>query len=1124
VPGPYLTHPTADQLRAFSLGRGSDDEQELIATHLDGCHECREVLDRLDSENLFLSHLQTAAAPGTEVQENEGQRRQAAHDAYYKRHRPGLGERDTWQGSVPAALDPACPCRVGKYDILAEVGRGGVGVVYKARHRGLQRLAALKMMLGGQFASPTELLRFQLEAELAARVQHPNIVQVYEVGTHEGRPFLAMEWVEGGTLAYGRDTWPRSPQEAAQLVETLARAVNAAHTQGVIHRDLKPANILLSREGDPKIADFGLARLVQGGGLTQTGLIVGTPEYMAPERASAGGRLAGTAADVYALGVILYELLTGRLPFRGKDPLEVLQAITTIDPVAPRRWQRCIPPDLEAVTLHCLEKEPGRRYASAGALADDLRRFQDGQPIVARSASTVTRLLRWCRRRPLIASLVTLVVVSFLTGFAGVTWQWREANEQRKLADRNAQEAERQKQEAERQKQEALRQAYRGRLAAATAALTNHDIVEAHKQLQAAPVGLKNWEWHYLTSRLDDSSVVVRPRPGSILRFTAGPEEFRLVELSQGRVRWLDEVGQESPVQPPSVPGQVRFVNSTRFGARLLIEGEDGLLRLLDNTGRQLLKLKRPSPQARLTALDVSADQARVAIYWLGDGPGRILLYDTATGKEQPSSLDQGEGLQALAISPDGSQVIAAFEHGMTHLWDTVTGKTTALLPGTQGKVTQVGFGPDGARVLTVERGGTVRQWDARTGQGVGFPLKGHAAEVLAAAYSPDGQWIASGGADRTVSLWRVTDGQELAVLHGHTRSVTRLVFSPDGRRLASACEAQEFRIWDLDAQQRLPVLRDHTGQVIVVAFTPDGRRLASAGLDDMIRLTDPTTGQPLKAWSAGHTCVHALAFPADGARLYSTGNDGKVRVWETATGRLQATWEAHTARVRKMVLSPDGTRVVTWFSADGTVRLWDTAIGREMGRLTDLVSEGHLGDVAFSPDGRLLATPDTHPHRVVLRDAVTLCAVVVLEGHTKSIASVAFHPDGKWVLTAGWDRTMRLWETATGAPIGMLTWPAGPLNTPGDMLTAVFSPDGTRIASGGLDRMLHLWDAEHQEEVAQLPGHANVLHSLVFSPDGHTLASGSADGTVRLWDTRPLADRRRGRHPAATSQPDPPP
>ena len=436
-----------------------------------------------------------------------------------------LGNRHPTPGEAtigePNRRRIAVPGHIADYDILAEVGRGGMGVVYKARHRSLNRLAALKMVLAGEFASPAQEQRFRLEAELAARVQHPNIVQIYEIGSYQGHPFLAMEWVEGGSLANRLDGQSWRPGEAASLLETLAHAIHVAHSEGVIHRDLKPANILLQTGGGgrktdqggssrsgftadpasgllPKITDFGLARPIEGGvSLTQSGLLVGTPGYMAPEQAGGTGRraLVGPAADIYALGVILYQLLTGQLPFQGDSTLEVLRAVTSDEPVRPRRWQPRVPRDLEAITLHCLEKEPTRRYPSALALAEDLQRFRTGKPVTARPVGRGARLARACRRRPLTALLLGLLTVSLFGGLAGVTWKWLEANAQRDLADA--------------QRREALFQAYRARLSAAVAALQNNDVTDAARHLDAAPEALRGWEWRHLRSRLDDSIAVI---------------------------------------------------------------------------------------------------------------------------------------------------------------------------------------------------------------------------------------------------------------------------------------------------------------------------------------------------------------------------------------------------------------------------------------------------------------------------------------------------------------------------------------------------------------------------------------------------------------------------------------
>src|SRR4051794_26218508 len=481
-------HPKVEELRALSLGQLTEAELAPVLAHLGECPACCRRIDELAAADPLLARLQQRAASTERVLVSPTQRRSAVRamrQSQESRSAARKGDSD----EVPVVLP--VPKRVGDYDILTEVGRGGMGVVYQARHRGLRRLAALKMVLAGEFASPVQELRFRLEAELAARVRHPNIVQVYEIGNCDGRPFLAMEWVDGGSLVNRLDGMPWPPGEAAALIETLARAIDVAHGEGVVHRDLKPANILLARGahrgvpgGDgastpdgmapapllrsfvPKIADFGLAQTIEGGpAMTLSGLLVGTPGYMAPEQAGGRRALVGPATDIYALGVLLYQLLTGQLPFQGDSTLELLRAVTADEPTRPRRLQPRVPRDLEAVTLHCLEKEPGRRYPSALALAEDLRRFREGEQVMARPVGAVARLARVCRRRPLVALLLALLAFSLLGGLGGVTWKWREANAHARRADA--------------EKQAALYQAYRASLAAASAALQNHDALDA---------------------------------------------------------------------------------------------------------------------------------------------------------------------------------------------------------------------------------------------------------------------------------------------------------------------------------------------------------------------------------------------------------------------------------------------------------------------------------------------------------------------------------------------------------------------------------------------------------------------------------------------------------------------
>jgi eukaryotic-like serine/threonine-protein kinase len=316
----------------------------------------------------------------------------------------------------PGAELPA----VAGYKILGVLGQGGMGVVYQAEQKGLKRLVALKMILAGPHARPEERARFRIEAEAVARLQHPNIAQIYEVNESEGRPYLSLEFVEGGSLAQRMRSAPPTPQEAARLIETLARAVQHAHERRIIHRDLKPGNVLLTAAGVPKIVDFGLAKHLDGDGQhTTSGAILGTPSYMAPEQASGKKRGVGPAADIYALGAILFEMVTGQPPFRGETPLDTVFQVTTTDPPAPTSLKPTCPRDLETIILKCLEKDPRRRYGSAAALADDLHRFLASEPIQAQRVSLMRRGLRWAWRRPaeaIVLALIVCVALALVTG------------------------------------------------------------------------------------------------------------------------------------------------------------------------------------------------------------------------------------------------------------------------------------------------------------------------------------------------------------------------------------------------------------------------------------------------------------------------------------------------------------------------------------------------------------------------------------------------------------------------------------------------------------------------------------------------------------------------------------
>jgi WD40 repeat protein/predicted Ser/Thr protein kinase len=1001
---------------------------------------------------------------------------------------------------------------VGHYRILRYIAEGGMGAVYEAEQDNPRRTVALKVLRPG-CASPALLKRFAHEAQILGRLHHPGIAQVYEAGlADDGQPFFAMEFIRGLPLD---EYVARHRLDLAARLALLARvcdAVQHAHEQGVIHRDLKPANILVEEAGQPKVLDFGVARatdadLLTDAGLTRTGQVLGTPNYMSPEQVAADSAAIDRRADVYALGVILFELAAHRPPYQLEGRAVVEAARIILDQEPPRLGS--IDPelrgDVETIAAKALEKDRARRYQSAADLAADLRHWLAHEPIRARPPSALYHLRKFARRHKalvggVVATGLALVLGLVLTALFAIG----EA---------------RQRRQAEDEKREALYQTYRARIAAAVGALALHDVADARRQLDAAPQELRDWEWRHLLSRLDDSSTVIPLPPGESGWLLAAPDQLRVGAMTPAGL-WLTglEGGEGRTLPLGAGYGPDTFPTQTRHELRVAAWVGNKAFDLLDEAGQVLCRVE--CPKVPVTAPVVSPDARRLA-YTFSDGEqGRLALLDATTGKRTAVCDGHRGGTWAVTFSPDATRLASGGEDNTARLWDAATGALLATCGGHTSKVLSVGFSPDGTRLVTTSSDGTVRQWDA-AGRQVEVPYDRHSGEVLCAAYSPDGQWVASGGTDRAIRVWRATGRQDAAVLHGHTGAVNEVAFASGDRRLASLSRPGRFvgtgdgtvRVWDVDPRATLPALRGHTSYVYPVAFSPDGRWIASGGWDKdgrTVRLWDAATGEPC-APLPHPGFVRTLAFGPD-SRWLVTGGDGddKLRIWGVATARVRKDIRGIGPAVRLLALSPDGARV-----AVGT---YDEQNKDQMS-VYDLESEERLFSsagcpLAYSPDGRWLAIRAADDRKVLLLDARTHKIANWFHGHERMVWSAAFSPDSRLLATCSSDRTARLWHLDSGGCQELR-------GHADEVFAAAFHPGGTRLATGGRDGAIWLWDLERGEEVARLPGHISYVWSLAFSPDGTTLASGSGDFTVRLWDTAPLRTRNEARREAEALRPE---
>jgi WD40 repeat protein/serine/threonine protein kinase len=1044
---------------------------------------------------------------------------------------------------------PAAP----GFEILDELGRGGMGVVYRAWQVRLRRLVALKMVLAGEYASEQALARLRVEAEAVARLQHPNIVQIYEVGEHLGRPYFALEYVDGGSLANQLGGKPVPARPAAQLVETLARAMHYAHQQGIVHRDLKPGNILLARfrEGKdsgpaapapdpwplkavPKISDFSLAKLLVGGGesQTQSGQMLGTPSYMAPEQAAGKTREITPAADTYALGAILYELLTGQPPFRGETHLDTAQQVVSLEPIPPRLLQPKAPRDLETICLKCLQKEPRKRYASAEMLAEDLRRFGAGEPIRARPVGAVERLWRWSRRNPLVASLTAAVAMLLIVATVGASVA---AFEQHRLAEaaeqargkaeqaRNDAIAARNDEQTQRQKAEHLLE--RQYVARAIQLVGEGDLhgalpwlVECLKLAQGEPLREEMHRYrlaavlHYrpqfvqvwfhqgpvrcaefspdgrcVATASDDHTAhvwdvatgkrvcVLQGHTSPVLHLAFSPDSQRVVTASADKTArvWNAATG-ETVTELQNHGGRVNYATFSPNG-RYVITASSNMARLWDaDTGKERGAFPHKGEVRHAT---FSPNDRHVVTV---DVEARV--WDTVTGKPVGPPLAH-KGVVHASFSPDNSRVVTAGKDATARVWEVATGKEVLPRPLEHvNLVWSASFSPDGALIVTASHDATARVWNATTGELL--RLLEHDAPVGQAFFSPDGRRVVTASRDRTARVWSLDKGGLKPLLLQHSGSVHRASFDRAGGYVLTASEDGTARLWDTGGPRSRTLSPKHKGLVRWASFSPDGRHVATASFDHTAQVWSLETE---KAVILRHEKeVQHIAFSPDSRRVVTASFDRKARVWEVETGKPITEPLEHGDVVNHAEFSPDGSHVVT-ASLDGKARVWNASTGKLV-RL--LEPNGPVYHAAFSPVGSYLVTA-SRGKPVQVWDAATGKVVTSLQ---PGCEYTAFSPDGRYLVTTG--AVGRVWDVSLGKQVGR------DLEHNAMVTYAAFSPDGHCVVTASLDHTARIWDVSTGEPVGSPLRHTGRVEHLSFSPDGRRLVTVSYnDRRMRVWE-----------------------
>jgi WD40 repeat protein/serine/threonine protein kinase len=1097
---------------------------------------------------------------------------------------PGLA--DTLQTPVIAERPGET---IGRYKLLEEIGEGGMGVVYLAEQQEpVHRQVAMKIIKPGMDTREV-IARFETERQALAMMDHPNIAKVLDGGAAEsGRPYFVMELVHGVPLTEYCDQNCLGVRERLELLVQVCQAVQHAHTKGIIHRDLKPSHVIVtSGDGVPvsKIIDFGIAKavkgqLTEGTAVTVSGQMIGTPLYMSPEQAELGGVDVDTRSDIYSLGVMLYELLTGSTLFdqervqkagydeirrmiREDEPPRPSTRISTLGkptpplsrsgtgaggeggpqdtPVSfsaatiaahrqtePAKLSRLLRRDLDWIVMKALEKDPARRYQTAGDFARDIERYLADEPIEARPPTLVDRAARWCRRhRALVWSAAVLLALTTITLAVSIVLiaqarheavqayeeeaeqlrateraealarkqellakgQERLAREQRNLAEAQREEAVKQRDISERNlyiarmrlAQRDWEQGQVGRL---------REMLDAHIP-QRGRADLRGWEWYYYLSLCDSTVTTIRGHKDPVGSVVWSPEGGHLATASaDGTVKiWDAATGKEVR----TLSGHTQPVNSVDWcpdALSLATASSDGTVKIWDvAAGRVVRTLSGHGKNVESVAWN--PDGRRLAT---GSDDRSVRIWDATSGKPILTWIAHHSAVHKVAWSPDGKRLASRSRdgNGLVKIWDATSAKEVRALSGNGTFVSSFAWSSDGQR-MALPRPGRIRICDSETGQEL-ETLARPGDVVYDIAWSPDGRQLALAGFDTLVEIWDAATRRQIRACRGHTDTVTAVAWSPDGASLASASIDRTVKVWDAGKEQGSRTLYGHTGGITSLAWSPDDRRLATASRDSSLKIWDVTSGENSLTLLGHSSIVEGVAWNPDGKRLASCGRDGTVRIWDAVAGKESLTFSGHRQWVNSVAWSPDG-RSLASAGHDRSIRIWDPATGRETLSLPG--RHGQFLRLAWGPDGKRLAVTGENGTLTVW-DVATGKTTLVLPGvgHWHNVAPPAWSLDGRWLAAeVSEGRVIQVWNAADGEMSLRLPGHTGLLSS------LAWHPDGCRLVSGEGRGAVKIWDVVAGQEL--LTFHTQGCADAAWSHDGRRLAATSGNNAL-IWDASP--------------------